>query len=165
MAGQRILRVFTNIDPHGAPRVWHIGESFESVVQRFLPLVPRYSPVAAWALEWRGRTRGRRTEYDHVMLSLHDLCKLDAGYQATCDKTRVEFLPGWTWICYTDQVSHAALAGRHVLEQTILVPASAMADPDRAPLRVLERALSRPLDRPRRSGRPGRIREGSAEVT
>ena len=155
MAGGRILRVFTNINPDGAPRVWEIGEPFERVVQRFLPLVPRYSPLGAWALEWRGRTRGRRTEYDHVMLSLHDLCKLDAGYQATCDKTRVEFRAGWTWMCYTDQVSHAALAGRYVLEQTIVVPVSAMADPERAPLRVLERALNRRLDRPRR---PGRVR-------
>jgi 3-deoxy-D-manno-octulosonic acid hydroxylase-like protein len=151
MAGQRILRVFTNINPHGVPRVWDIGEPFERVVQRFLPLVPRYSPLVAWALEWRGRTRGRRTEYDHVMLSLHDLCKRDARYQAACDKTRVEFKAGWTWICYTDQVSHAALAGRHALEQTMLVPVSAMADPERAPLRVLERALNRRLDRPRRS--------------
>jgi hypothetical protein len=157
MAGQRILRIFTNINPHGAPRVWDVGEPFERVVQRFLPRVPRYSRIAAWALELRGRTDGRRTEYDHVMLSLHDLCKADAGYQAACDRTRVAFRPGWTWICYTDQVSHAALAGEHALEQTILVPVDAMADPERAPLRVLERALSRPLARPR-GPRPARDR-------
>jgi hypothetical protein len=150
MGGQRILRVFTNINPDGAPRIWHIGEPFEDVVRRFLPFVRRYSPLAAWALEWGGRTRGRRTEYDHVMLSLHDLCKLDSGYQAACGKTPVEFQAGWTWLCYTDQVSHAAVAGRHALEQTIVVPLRAMADPERAPLRVLERALNRPLAPPAR---------------
>ena len=160
MGGQRILRVFTNINPHGAPRVWHVGEPFERVVQRFLPRVPRYSPIAAWALEWSGRTHGRRTEYDHVMLSLHDLCKRDAGYQAACDKTRVAFQPGWTWVCYTDQVSHAALAGQHALEETILVPVDAMADPARAPLRVLERALSRSLGRSPRRKPPHDERSG-----
>jgi hypothetical protein len=152
-AGGRILRVFSNVNPDGAPRVWDVGEPFERVVQRFLPLVPRYSPFGAWALERRGRTRGRRTEYDHVMLSLHDLCKRDAAYQAGCERTRIEFRAGWTWICYTDQVSHAAVAGRCVLEQTVMVPVSAMADPERAPLRVLERALNRGLAPPRGPGR------------
>ena len=145
MGDRRILRVFTNVNPQGAPRVWHVGEPFDQVAQRFLPRVPPYSRWTAWALEWRGRTRGRRTEYDHVMLSLHDLSKLDASYQATCDRTRIEFQAGWTWLCFTDQVSHAALAGHDALEQTILVPVGAMASPARAPLAILERMLGRPL--------------------
>ena len=35
--GERILRVFTNANPHGKPRVWRVGEPFEDVVRRFLP--------------------------------------------------------------------------------------------------------------------------------
>ncbi len=27
--GERILRVFTNVNPEGAPRVWRVGEPFE----------------------------------------------------------------------------------------------------------------------------------------
>ena len=33
--GKRILRVFTNVNPHGRPRTWRLGEDFESVAQRF----------------------------------------------------------------------------------------------------------------------------------
>ena len=33
--GQRILRVFTNINQSGKPRVWKVGEPFEAVAKRF----------------------------------------------------------------------------------------------------------------------------------
>ena len=42
-------------------------------------------------------------------------------------------------------VSHAAMAGQYQLEQTFLVPVSAMLDERRAPLRVLERIKGRRL--------------------
>ncbi|RBL65101.1 3-deoxy-D-manno-oct-2-ulosonic acid (Kdo) hydroxylase, partial [Pseudomonas sp. MWU13-2625] len=35
--GERILRVFTNVNPAGVPRVWRVGEPFEDVAKRFLP--------------------------------------------------------------------------------------------------------------------------------
>ena len=35
--GERILRVFTNVNPDGEPRVWRVGEPFEDVAPRFLP--------------------------------------------------------------------------------------------------------------------------------
>jgi len=41
--GERILRVFTNANPEGAPRVWRVGEPFETVAQRFLPRAQPYS--------------------------------------------------------------------------------------------------------------------------
>ena len=44
---------------------------------------------------------------------------------------------------FTDQVSHAALAGHFALEQTFYLPVSAMVTPDTAPLRVLERLTGR----------------------
>src|SRR6185312_15366733 len=35
--GERILRVFTNVNPGGQPRVWRVGEPFGKVAERFLP--------------------------------------------------------------------------------------------------------------------------------
>ena len=40
--GQRIIRVFHNINPHGVPRVWRVGEPFEQLAER---LLPRSSPI------------------------------------------------------------------------------------------------------------------------
>jgi len=56
---------------------------------------------------------------------------------------KVDFPAGSTWIAFTDQVSHAATAGQYQLEQTFLLPVDAMADPERSPLRVLERIMGR----------------------
>ena len=41
--GERILRVFTNVNPDGEPRVWRVGEPFEAVARRFLPRAKPYS--------------------------------------------------------------------------------------------------------------------------
>ena len=92
-----------------------------------------------------GVTRGRRTGYDQAMLELHDAAKLDDGWQAAAPHRRVAFPAGSSWIVYTDGVLHAALEGQHAFEQTYLLPVAAMAQPERSPLRVLERMLARPL--------------------
>ena len=73
------------------------------------------------------------------MLQLHDRMKADASFQATCEQERVDFPSGSTWIAFTDEVSHAAMAGQYQFEQTFLLPVSAMIDESRSPLRVLER--------------------------
>ncbi len=145
LAGRRILRLFTNVAPDGAGRAWRVGEPFEPFAQRFLPRTGRPLPGSAWLLQQLGITKGRRSAYDHLMLGLHDRCKLDAAYQATAPHANVTFSPGTTWLCFTDQVLHAALAGHCALEQTFHVPISAMADPSLTPLRVLERLSQRPL--------------------
>jgi hypothetical protein len=44
--GERILRVFANVNPEGAPRVWRVGEPFEDVAERFLPRAKPYSRAA-----------------------------------------------------------------------------------------------------------------------
>ena len=90
-------------------------------------------------------TRGRQSAYDQVMLQLHDAAKLDDAYQATTPKRRVSFPAGSMWAVYTDSVMHAALAGQHAFEQTWLMPVKAMATPELAPVRVLERLLGRAL--------------------
>jgi hypothetical protein len=145
LRGKRILRLFNNVAPDGAVRAWRVGEPFEPYAQRFLPQAGRPLPGSAWLLERLGITKGRRSAYDHIMLGLHDRSKLDAAYQATAPQADVSFAPGTTWLCFTDQVLHAALAGHCALEQTFHVPVSAMADPGLAPLGVLERLSGRPL--------------------
>ena len=37
--GERIIRVFCNVNPHGKPRIWRVGESFNKVARRFLPSI------------------------------------------------------------------------------------------------------------------------------
>ena len=84
-------------------------------------------------------TKTTRTPYDALMLQLHDRMKADADFQAHAPQTPVEFPAGSTWVAFTDQVSHAAMAGQYQLEQTFLLPIDAMSAPERSPLRVLER--------------------------
>lgn len=143
--GRRILRVFTNIHPRGAPRVWKLGAPFDQVAQRFLPAAKRPRPVLAALLQWLHVTKSRRTPYDHYMLQLHDAMKADLGYQAQVEQHTHAFAPGQTWIVFSDAVSHAALRGQHALEQTWLLPVRAMAAPGKSPLAILERQLKRPL--------------------
>lgn len=145
LRGRRILRVFANIDPTGAPRRWQIGEPFEAYAGRFLPRIRPPLPGSAALLALLGVTHGVRSRYDHLMLSLHDAAKRDAAYQAQAHAEVVEFPAGSTWIAYTDEVPHAALAGRFALEQTFHVDPAVMATPDRAPLQVLQRLTHRAL--------------------
>lgn len=143
--GLRILRVFSNIDPLARPRVWETGEAFETLVPRFAARLPSQPPGSAWLLRRLGITKSRRTAYDHMMLHLHDAMKRDDSYQYGAPKTRIEFPAGSTWIVYTDRVSHAALSGQYLLEQTFYLPVAAMNEPRHAPLSVLEAAFHRPL--------------------
>ena len=143
--GRRILRLFANIDPEGRPRVWQVGEPFEAFAAGFAPGLGRQPWGEALALRTLGLTKGPRTAYDHAMLGLHDRAKEDDAYQASAPREEARFAAGSTWIVFTDATPHAALAGQHALEQTFLLPVSAMAEPGRAPLRVLERMLGREL--------------------
>jgi hypothetical protein len=143
--GRRIVRVFSNVNPAGAPRVWKVGETFDTVAARFLPRLKRPLPGSAALLNALGITKRRRSEYDALMLQLHDAMKADLGYQANCAQTQLDFMPGSTWVVCTDQVSHAALSGRFMLEQTMTLPVAAMRYPERSPLKVLERLTGRRL--------------------
>ena len=143
--GQRILRVFCNINPRGEPRVWELGEPFDAVAQRFRGRVAPQWPGSAWLLERMRVTKGRRSAYDHIMLNLHDQAKLDDAYQQSTPRTRVEFPAQSTWIVFTDRVMHAALAGQFLLEQTFYLPVAAMQDASCAPLRILEQLYQRKL--------------------
>ena len=143
--GQRILRVFTNINQDGKPRVWRTGEPFEAVAEKMTPHV--YPPLfgVAQTLKWLKITKDLRSPYDHYMLKMHNAMKRDKDYQKTVPQEMVMFPPGTSWIVYTDQVSHAAMSGQHVLEQTFHLAVKNLHNESTAPLRVLERMLKKTL--------------------
>jgi len=143
--GERILRVFTNVNPAGVPRVWRVGEPFEDVARRFLPGIGPQWPGSAWLLHALHITKSRRSAYDHLMLGLHDAMKADEAYQRDCPQQTMPFPPGSVWVCYSDQTPHAVMSGQFMLEQTLFLPAAAMVRPECAPLGILERLCGRAL--------------------
>ena len=151
--GTRLLRVFTNVNPNGQSRRWRVGEPFEAHAKRYLAGIAPALPGSDWLMYAIGITKRRRTAYDHLMLQLHDRAKADASFQATSPQARVDFAPGTTWVCYSDQVLHAAMGGQHMLEQTFMLDAGDLADPASAPLAILERLTGRSLLRPARAAR------------
>lgn len=143
--GNRILRVFCNVNPHGEDRVWRVGEPFEKVAKKFLPDIRKPFPGTAAALRLLKITKSYRTAYDHYMLHLHDNMKADETYQQKAAQQEIHFPPGATWIVQTDHVSHAAMQGQYLLEQTFYLPVCAMQNPALAPLRILEKILDQKL--------------------
>ncbi|MEN9654427.1 MAG: hypothetical protein RL235_539 [Chlamydiota bacterium] len=148
--GDRILRFFTNINPH-EPRVWHTSGPFKELFQKFyremkMPLSMRYTRgalakrIARSCLRKLGIPIPERSPYDDFMLRFHHFLKEHALFQETCHKDRWEFPPRSCWAVFTDQVSHAALSGQYALEQTIIVPRRALLNPEEAPASILERA-------------------------
>ena len=143
--GRRILRVFSNINPHGQSRVWRTGEPFTQVAQRFAANIKKSLPGKARLLKILRITKSYRTEYDHVMLQIHDRMKADLEYQKQAAQEEIHFHPGSSWIVQTDHVSHAAMTGQYVLEQTFYLPVNAMLNPTLSPLRTLENLTGRQL--------------------
>ena len=143
--GRRILRVFTNVNPEGRNRSWRIGEPFEAVAERFAAQLHMPLPFSGALRALVGLTKSRRSAYDTLMLQLHDRMKADLAYQKKAPQTAIDFPAGSTWIAFTDCVSHAAMAGQYQLEQTFLLPVDAMQQPERSPLRILERIKKRAL--------------------
>jgi 3-deoxy-D-manno-oct-2-ulosonic acid (Kdo) hydroxylase len=145
MHGTRLLRVFCNVNPNGEARRWRVGETFQDHAQRYLPKVSKPLPGSAWLMEATGITKRRRTEYDHLMLQLHDRAKADADFQRNSPQADVSFAPGTTWVVYSDQVLHAAMGGQHMMEQTFYLDTERLQRPDSSPLHTLERLLGRSL--------------------
>lgn len=144
-SGERILRFFTNINLSGKPRVWRVGEPFDRVANRFSPLIRPPIPGTRSLLKLLKITKKKRTLYDHYMLHIHNKMKEDEHYQTHATQEQV-ILPSQTsWMVFTDQVSHAAMSGQHVLEQTFHLSAHALTYPERSPLKILEKKLQRSL--------------------
>ena len=137
--GFRILRVFCNINPYGETRAWHIGEPFTDVLDKFSNAIPPYNVKKAKFLQWVKATKTLRSPYDHYMLKLHDAMKLDSHYQQNTHKHGVEFPSKSTWLVFTDHVSHAALSGQYLLEQTFYLPVTAMDNPEYSPLKLWQK--------------------------
>ncbi len=143
--GKRIIRIFNNINPTGVPRKWRVGESFPELAKRLLPQTKSYSNIGASLLDTLNITKSRRTYYDHLMLQFHDLMKEDQAYQDHGIQWDVSFMPGSTWICFSDQTPHAAMSGQFMLEQTFQLDVEDMVDSNQSPLKVLEKMVGKPL--------------------
>jgi hypothetical protein len=143
--GQRLLRVFTNLNPRGEPRVWRVGEPFEDFARRHVARIGRPLPGSAWAMNALGITKRRRSEYDHFMLELHDRGKADLDWQRDSPQVTVRFEPGQTWVVFSDQVLHAVMSGQFMLEMTILLQPEDLLTPQTSPLHVLQRLTGRAL--------------------
>ena len=143
--GERILRVFANINPMGVPRVWRVGDDFETVARQFLPRAKPYRLWQAKALNALHVTKSLRSEYDHLMLQLHDAMKRDEAYQKSGTQVSMPFAAGSVWVCYSDQATHAVMSGQFMMEQTLYLPPGREANPQASPLAILTRLVGRPL--------------------
>lgn len=148
MRGRRILRIFTNVNPDGAPRIWRVGEPFEDMAGKLQARVSEGSSAYSALLATIGITKTRRSAYDNLMLGYHNAAKMDAQYQADVPQSEIRFPSGVTWLCYTDQVMHAVCSGQYALEQTFHLDVEAMAEPALSPLKVLERLRGHSLSNP-----------------
>lgn len=149
--GGRILRFFTNINPTET-RVWLTSQTFEAFGPEMVKSAGLASSVnnpfrrsiqsVARALHIRS---ANSSPYDDLMHRCHNAMKEDARFQENTPKSRWEFQPDSSWMVFTDGVSHAVLSGQYALEQTFLVPPTALVDPKRSPLAILESLTGRRL--------------------
>src|SRR5207302_4442336 len=139
--GQRILGVFTNVNPEGRPRAWRVGDDFEAVARRFAPRLRMPLPGSGRLLALLRITKSARTPYDALMLQLHDRMKADAEFQSRSPQDAIDFPAGTTCLAFTDLVSHAAMSGQSHLALTLLLPADAMSSPLRQTLPVFTSLL------------------------
>jgi hypothetical protein len=149
--GARIFRFFININPHES-RYWTTTEPFAKLASQFggkanMPfpaglnssVAERMTRMSKKLAHRLGLPIVLRSPYDVFMLNLHNFLKENEEFQRTCPKDYWEFPPNSCWAVYTDQVSHAATAGQYALEQTLIIPRSALVNPEKSPVSVLEK--------------------------
>ncbi len=149
--GGRILRIFTNIHPE-KERVWVTTDPFAAIAPRMAQDagLPKFaaaalrSPMAGLMRALRIPGAGR-SPYDRFMLHFHDYLKENATFQEKSAKVRTGFPPRATWLVFTDCVPHAVLSGQHALEQTFIIPVTALVAPQISPIRVLEQLAGKAL--------------------
>jgi hypothetical protein len=120
---------------------WRIFEN----IAKHLPRVKPYSAFQAKVLNQLGLTKSFRSEYDHLMLQIHDAMKSDSDYQKNSNQVEFGFMPGDVWVCFSDQTSHAAMSGQYMMEQTYNLPVEALYDTSSSPLAILENKSKRKL--------------------
>jgi 3-deoxy-D-manno-oct-2-ulosonic acid (Kdo) hydroxylase len=155
--GGRILRCFTNINA-SQPRRWLVGDHFSGIAKRYgvdagLRKIAQRAASPGRALRRIAAPLQRlvripapdRAPYDEFMLRFHDYLKESSDFQRQGTKVPTDFPPSATWIVFTDAVPHAVLSGRLALEQTFIIPVSALVAPEKSPLRELEEIAGRSL--------------------
>jgi hypothetical protein len=146
VGGDRILRVFENINPDTA-RVWRTSDTMDQLAEQFKakrkppgdldkPARGLFPPMIAKALGFRASSG---SGYDNWMLNFHNFLKENERFQAECRKSTWQFPPGSAWIVYTDMVSHSVLSGQYALEQTFIVSQQHMVLPEKSPINILRR--------------------------
>ena len=148
-SGDRILRVFWNINPT-EPRRWVTTDTFDVLLRRFGSDPQLRGIYASGSVAQLRRAVGKlaksaglpitvRPPYDEFMLTFHNFLKEHDEFQANCPKQVFDFPPGSVWIAYTDMVSHAVLSGRFALEQTFLISRESLVAKELAPINLLDR--------------------------
>jgi hypothetical protein len=151
--GNRIFRIFTNVNPE-APRRWKTGETFDELALRFAVssgILDRASkPGLVRSMLHAANRAGLpvrvRPPYDEFMLRFHHFLKENDGYQENARSERIDFPPDATWMVFTDMVTHSVLQGQFALEQTFIIGRETLVTPEMAPIAVLERIAGRSLD-------------------
>lgn len=150
--GDLIFRVFTNIHPTKS-RNWVITDPFPVLAEKYageaglrqIASSGKLRNKSARLLKGLGVPVVPRSPYDRFMLHFHEYLKRNGDFQASCPKYKFDFPPGSTWLTFTDVVPHSVHSGQHALEQTFIVARRSLADPEQAPLAVLERLCGAPL--------------------
>jgi hypothetical protein len=150
--GDRIFRIFTNVNPE-APRRWKTGETFDELADRFAVssgiLDRAAKPGILRSLLRAASSAGLpvrvRPPYDEFMLRFHNFLKENDAYQESARSERIDFPPNATWMVFTDMVTHSVLQGQFALEQTFIIGRSTLVVPEKAPIAVLERIAGRAL--------------------
>jgi hypothetical protein len=145
--GNRILRVFANINPQ-EPRIWVTSDPFAKLLKRYGEAAGLPGRARARWLENLGQSVlslfrpkvGRRSEYDLFMLRFHDYLKLNEEFQEKGPKYLHTFPPGSVWVAMTDTCCHAVLRGRYALEHSYFVPSTVLALPEESPPMLLQEA-------------------------
>lgn len=145
--GQRILRLYANINPSD-DRVWITSETFARVLERYGPLVglPK-SEAKTWVRRLGHGLLGlfqptilERTEYDEFMLRLHHFLKSNDEFQEHAPRKLWHFKPGTAWLLFSDAISHAELRGQYALEHSFFIAPESLLLPAESPPILLERA-------------------------
>lgn len=143
--GRRILRVFVNLNAID-PQVWATSDKFPEILRRFSEInhVPSLSQSewmrvgSQWMSLFKPGWRGR-SDYDRLMMRIHDFLKNDNDFQLRASRKIWSFTPGSMWMAYTDSLSHAWLRGCYTLEHSFFVSPHVLQEPDEAPLARLSR--------------------------
>lgn len=150
--GDLILRVFTNI--HSSKnRNWVITDPFSVLAEKYaadaglqqIASGGKLRNQSARLLKSFGLPVIPRSPYDRFMLHFHEYLKRNSDFQANCAKYTFDFPPGSTWLTFTDVVPHSVHSGQHALEQTFIVGQRSLANPEQAPVAVLERMCGKAL--------------------